>query len=142
MPMAAFLLRCLLSLCLVANGTAAAMSGVRMLAPQDASAVADPPTAAAMTMPCHEQGPVLAKAHPGESPAPTAQADQRGHAGTDCCGSAACACDCMQVAQAELIVPMLTATRLPHRESLPVLRETYAPPALSSLLRPPIEFRA
>ena len=140
MPMAAFLLRCLLCLCLVANGTASAMAGVRMLAPQEAQAtvVAEP---SAMAMPCHEQGPMLAKSHPGESPAPATQADHRGHGGSDCCDSAACTCDCMQVTQAELIVPMMKAMRLPHRETLPVLRETYAPPALSLPLRPPIALR-
>ena len=138
------LLRCLLCLCLVVNGLASAVAGVRMTeAAPDKQAVVEtattPAPMAAMAMPCHDEG--LMPLDSDDTQAAVAE-HGKNDCGSDCCHSSACTCDGLHSALAELTVPLMLPARLTQRETPHVSRENYAPPALAGLIRPPITLRS
>lgn len=135
------LLRCLLCLCLVVNGLASAVASVRMMeATPDPQATVEtyapsPSLTAAMAMPCHDEGLM-----PPDSDDTRAAVAEHGKndCGSDCCHSSACTCDGLHSALAVLTVPLMMPTRLSQRETARLSLETYTPPALAGLIRPPI----
>lgn len=141
MPPASIFLRCLLCLCLVANGVASAAAGVRIMGMSHGlpalavQAGPAPPPMAGMAMPCHGEGMRPMAADGMTTPAP---AKPPAHTG-DCCDAGACYCDCMHSAPADLSVALSLPFRSwrPDTSFLPA--HQYVPPMLSPLIRPPIE---
>lgn len=139
MSPASILLRCLLCLGLIVNGLGSAVAGVRMLelkANTALEAAAASPDVA-MTMPCHDEG--MAASSDAE---PAVAVQEQGGRDAGCCHSSICYCDCLHSVQADISVPLLVAARPPQRESVQLTHESYMPPSLSLLLRPPIALRS
>ncbi|QNP41741.1 CopL family metal-binding regulatory protein [Lysobacter solisilvae (ex Woo and Kim 2020)] len=136
MPLWSFLLRFLLSLCLILNGTAALASAHLPLQDAVPAAMHASPTAtdAMADMPCHHGEHVVA--------ATDAQGDAHHpkDSGTtpDCCKSGACRCVCVHAAP--IGVPALQLASFPraHERSVRRLVPGHAAPALPHPIRPPI----
>lgn len=146
MTVRAILLRVILSVALVFNGAASAMTSVEMaqmhaqtgVAHQHAQAgvahpheQSEPKTSMSDAAPCHDEQP---KVHADDS-----------HAGSptkaehpDCCTSTSCTCACVSHVVAVVPVPALAGVATPNADLLlPVLINHVAPP-LPHLIRPPI----
>jgi hypothetical protein len=128
----AILLRLLLSLALVLNGTVPAMAAVRM----QLAAGAEAASAQQGQTPCHEAGAMAAYGGMDHGPAMPLP-DKSPQKAPDCC-KGGCTCACMQPTQAAppvAMVPMMAAAPAPvvHRLAL-----GHANPALPHLIRPPI----
>ena len=116
MPVRLILLRLLLCVALLLNGTASAMAAARMAIP-----AAEPQ---GMAMMDHAAEP--AQAPQGSDPAP------------DCCTSGICQCTCVHAAQ--IALPFVLAPAFDARGAriaLP-MPAGHAQPALPHLIRPPI----
>ena len=132
MPSLSALLRVLLCLALILNGSGAAVAATQMQMSHVATmaSVAADPVAAheGMLSPCHGEQATAHHAMP--QPAP--------HVSPDCCQAGHCTCDCLQHLSAtatEFFVPM------PMLAHAPVLRPMHAghpSPALANPIRPPI----
>ena len=113
------LLRLLLCLVLVANGTTAAFANVRMVMDRDAV------PAAAMhhedATPCHGEDDDDAATHDG-----------------DCCGTPACLCSCLVHAAAFLTVDAFALASPPAASPAFALHGARASPVLPHPIRPPI----
>ncbi|MUV14789.1 CopL family metal-binding regulatory protein [Noviluteimonas gilva] len=113
-----FLLRILLCLSLLANGTATAFANARMVSEGVAQQVAAP---------CHE----MAATHDAPPAAPPASHD-------DCCPPGACLCSCLANATA---LPANHVIAAPPRNavlSFESRKPSHASPLLANLIRPPI----
>ncbi len=132
MPSLSALLRVLLCLALILNGSGAAVAATQMQMGHIANIVADSapaPGEQVVASPCH--GDQHGLAHAAEpKPVP--------HPSPDCCQQGHCNCDCLQhlsAAAPRFFVPM------PMLAHAPVLRPMHAghpSPALANPIRPPI----
>ncbi|MGO4551443.1 CopL family metal-binding regulatory protein [Lysobacter sp. 2RAF19] len=131
MRLRAILLRLLLCVALVANGTSAVYASTMMAfgAGMDATAAASQDS----KPPCDDM-PAMAHAATATdhgAPAPPVSHD-------DCCPPGACLCSCVSHAPT---IPAFGAFAIPVRPSaapVAVLRISFASPALPHLIRPPI----
>lgn len=127
MPALSALLRALLCLALILNGSGAAVAATQMQMGHLAAVTPAPVMEHHGAMsPCHGEQAVAHHTPPAPHPSP------------DCCQSAQCACDCLQHLTATatgFFVPM------PMLAHAPVLRPMHAghpSPALANPIRPPI----
>lgn len=140
MSFGSLLLRLLLSLCLVLDGTAAAaIAHLPMGHDAAAASMPAPPTASTAAvmadMPCH--GHDAASSTTPTSATSLTAPDPAGSS-PDCCESGACRCACMHVAQ--VVVPSLAwAAATPgHARSVRPLLPGHTAPPLPHPIRPPI----
>ena len=143
MPMLPLLLRVLLSLCLILNGSGYAMASAHMSMGHQESGgamgqlAADPADSA--QPPCHQlhdAAPQAAEQAPG-SPPDTAAVDSDSPS-PDCCKSGACRCACVQHVPATIPVHALGEAAMEHAAIVLPLTLGHAAPALPDLIRPPI----
>lgn len=137
------LLRVLLILSLILNGSAYAMASVHMVHGQvGAVAMSDhAPATASSTKgsPCHDhqaQPPTAATQHQGAAPVEAPSNPEP--PAPDCCESGACQCACVHQVQAAMPMPALAAAKIEPAGSLRMSKSGHATPALPHLLRPPI----
>jgi hypothetical protein len=144
MPLRAFLLRALLCLSLVLNGSGYAVASTQMQLTHVAATQASLAAAAQIAPPCHEQrhdndaAPSMHMMVDMASSAAACDDSQGSHASPDCCQSSQCACDCLQYATATLAdVPALPAV-IEHAAEIRALSPSHVAPALANPIRPPI----
>jgi len=130
MPARAFLIRLLLSMALVLNGTVPAMAAVRMQVPAGDAGQSSRTQAHA---PCHamasgamEQAPAMPQ--PAKSP----------QKAPDCCKGGSCTCACVQPAQAPPSAAMAPTAAAAPSPAIRPLALGHASPALPHPIRPPI----
>ncbi len=140
--MSRIVLRLLLCLSLVLNGTGYVMAATQMQLAH--GALAAPAVMTPTASPCHDEGasnlgpgPHGAMSHAAagtdDIPPPAAHGDEPG-----CCQSSLCTCDCLQHATAAITSVATPAAVRPGRYTASP-RETRPPaPVLHALLRPPI----
>lgn len=144
MPLHAFLLRALLCLSLVLNGSGYAVASTQMQLMHVAATQASLAATAHTAPPCHEQlheGSAAPSLHVMADMASSAAACDGSHgsqAAPDCCQSSQCACDCLQYATATLAdVPALPAV-IEHAAETRALSPSHVAPTLANPIRPPI----
>ncbi|UNK49779.1 CopL family metal-binding regulatory protein [Lysobacter sp. S4-A87] len=143
MSLRAFLLRALLCLSLVLNGSGYAVASTQMQLTHMAATQASLAAAAQVAPPCHTQvdeGTAVATGHVMGDMASSAACDDRhgSQASPDCCQSSHCACDCLQYATATLAdVPALPAV-IERAAEIRALSPSHVAPALANPIRPPI----
>ena len=122
------LLRLLLCLALLLNGTASAMAAARMAIPHAEPQGRTMQSAA----PCHDMAMV------DQAAASTDRAPEDGHPAPDCCESGICQCACVHAAQPA--VPAMPAPGFIAGGSRPAqaMPAGHADPALPHPVRPPI----
>ncbi|MFC3549491.1 CopL family metal-binding regulatory protein [Lysobacter cavernae] len=130
----AFLLRVLLCIGLVLNGSGFAVAVTQMQMAHMASAVVMMPVQAKAgdedaSQACHD---VTATAH-----AQASSASSKHDPAPDCCQSSQCACDCLQHVSAAMAVQVADSLiiRAPSLRPMPT---GHASPVLPNLIRPPI----
>lgn len=112
------LLRVLLCLALLANGTTAVFANARMALDVDTA---------------------MAMQHDGAAPPCHDEAQQQQPAShDDCCGTGACLCSCVGTATAFFALDALALTRLPATPPAAMPVASRASPALQHPIRPPI----
>ena len=129
----ALLLRLLLCLALVANGTSAVHAGVGMAVDggSEHAAAADE-----SAPPCHDDMAAMADAdgatadHSGMSSPPSMEGD--------CCPAGGCLCSCVWSAPTLLGVHGVALATLPASVPVAFLAGSHASPTLHHLIRPPI----
>ena len=133
----AILLRLLLCLGLILNGSVYAAASTQMQLNHLHTAVAAAQAAAAAAAelpPCHE-GMSMAGMDHGAPPA--APAGHDGHA-PDCCQTSTCTCDCLQPAPVAAAGVAVLGSEIGHASIAPPRLAGHAPPALPYPIRPPI----
>ena len=133
MRLRAILLRLLLCIALVANGTSAVYASTMMVSGAGmAAAPAVPQTA---EQPCHDMPSMTHGSTKADHEAPTAPAAP---SHDDCCPPGACLCSC--VSHAPTILSVQSFATQPGTSPAPVatLRVSFASRALPNLIRPPI----
>lgn len=131
----ALLLRVLLCISLVLNGSGYAVAATQMhmahLAADNVAAMDD-----ADMPPCHSHGDSVEAV---AKPAPMTDCEST-HAPTqpDCCQSSQCACDCLQHATATLVQLPSPAATIARAPGIATMHDGHAAPALANLIRPPI----
>ncbi|MCY7355496.1 MAG: CopL family metal-binding regulatory protein [Lysobacter sp.] len=141
--MLSILLRGLLSLSLILNGSGYAMASMHTqmghMDSVSSTLPATPQPVAATEPPCYQ--------HHGASAVvvvelPDAMQDEpstkRGHPSPDCCKSGACHCACIHQAQAAIPTHVLRHDTAEHASSVRPLKPGHPAPALPHLIRPPI----
>lgn len=125
----AILLRVLLSLGLILNGSgyAAAAAKVQMERP---APVADA-SQARNASPCPEHAGVSA------AEGDEAEATHDDHT-PECCRSAKCAGACLQHAPAAIVAPWIGPATVAHSDAVREMKAAHAPPTLPRRIRPPI----
>jgi hypothetical protein len=113
-------LRILLSLALVLNGTSSAWAMDAAMAPIKA-----PPAMADAAPTCHDHA---------EAPSPTAPEPDP----SDCCQTAACQCACAHLPATAFLGAAFPASLPLGTEAVPVVIHRHAAPPLPHQLRPPI----
>lgn len=130
MRLRAILVRLLLCLALVANGTSAVYASARMAFDSGKSSTAMEQEA---EPPCHD----VADMQDGVMIADTgSQAPADSH--DDCCPPGACLCSCVSHAPTILTVHAIALTTRSAASPVSALRSSHASPALPHLIRPPI----
>lgn len=142
MSIGSVLLRLLLSLCLVLNGTGVAAASAHMpMQHEQPAPTTSAASAAAEAMPCHGGHHQATMQSPAD-PAATAHASHGKPAKPshtpDCCKSGTCRCACVHVAQAGVPALLLPAMVPMHERSVRTLALGHAAPALPHPIRPPI----
>ncbi len=144
MLLRAFLLRALLCLSLVLNGSGYAVASTQMQLMHVAATQASLAAAAQDAPPCHEQrdersaAPALHVMADMASSAVACDDSHGSQATPDCCQSSQCACDCLQYATATLAdVPALPAV-IERAAELRAPSFSHVAPALANPIRPPI----
>ncbi|GAB3099687.1 CopL family metal-binding regulatory protein [Lysobacter terrae] len=151
MSIGSVLLRLLLSLCLVLNGTGAAAASAHMPMQHESAPLGTEATtsasASADAMPCHGghheaaamQSPAdpMAMGHASHDKASKPDHSRPGHT-PDCCKSGTCRCACVHVAQVGVPAMLLPAAVPAHERSVRTLTLGHAAPALPHPIRPPI----
>ena len=143
MSFGSILLRLLLSLCLVLNGTGTAAASAHLpMKAIETAATAE--RTAGHAMPCHGGSHDMATMPPKQPPAgdsatndstPSAKSGHGKHS-PDCCKSGTCRCACVHIAQAG--VPTRLPAVLAHGPSVRALALGHTAPALPHPIRPPI----
>jgi hypothetical protein len=131
------LLRLLLSLAVLVNGTTAAMAFKH--AGHDAMLATTAPVQASSTAnadPCHEHDQAASLA--SEDPVAPVPAES-GHPPLDCCQSGTCQCACMHPAPAAVPAIAFAAVSIGHARGARAMPTSHATPALPHLIRPPID---
>lgn len=128
------LLRVLVCLCLVIQGTQSAFAATDMGAQHAAQALNTMTSHA--TVPCHTQGMPMA-AHAPASKATRGFAGS-GHPKPDCCQHASCTCACAQFAIADVRLYAALPIALPPQRILLPMDDGLPAPVLPHLIRPPI----
>jgi hypothetical protein len=141
MPLRAFLLRALLCLSLVLNGSGFAVASTLMQLMHVAATQAS--LAAQTSPPCHEQRHderAAATLHVmADIASSTACEDGHGsQAAADCCQSSHCACDCLQYATATLADVRAMPAMIERAAEIQALSPSHVAPALANPIRPPI----
>lgn len=132
MPTLSALLRVLLCLALILNGSGAAVAATQMqighvaAAVESASAVSSAAEHGMSMSPCHGE---TSTAHHAP-PAP--------HTSPDCCQSSHCACDCLQHLSATATGFFVPMPMLAHAPVLRPMHGGHPSPALANPIRPPI----
>jgi hypothetical protein len=151
MSIGSVLLRLLLSLCLVLNGTAAAAASAQLPMAQHtnpATAEAAHQGTSTEAMPCHGHHDAMAAAMPGDASmhgipmqhAPAANTPQptKPKHTPDCCKSGTCRCACVHIAQVGVPALRIPDVAPDHQRSVRALAPGHAAPALPHPIRPPI----
>ena len=137
------LLRALISLSLILNGSAYAVASTHMqlghmstgtsvpLSPTQAVATAEPSCGPHQTHAAATPGPLPDATH-DQAPA------KPQHPSPDCCKSGSCINACTQHAQTALDMPVLRNAVVEHASNVSPLKPGHAAPALPHLIRPPI----
>src|SRR5688500_14901628 len=131
------LLRLLLSLAVLLNGTTAALAfkhGGHDAMPATTAPALASSTADALPCPEHDQAALMASEDP-VTPVPA----ESGHPPLDCCQSGACQCACMHPAPAAAPTIAFAAVSIGHARSARPMPTGHAAPALPHLIRPPID---
>ena len=143
MSLPSLMLRVLLVVALVLNGTGTALATAHVHATHaDAARLASEARDAAVAAheeaaSCHDQGLPPRAADPATDPAPVPEAPIPGDP-EDCCDTTACGCACAHTATAAVLAPPSgwpVAARAPDP---PIAPTTHAEPSLPRLIRPPI----
>ncbi len=137
--MFALLLRCLLCISLILNGSGYVMASAHLqMGHMGSIAVIQEPAPAAMP-PCHQNDDASGTA---AVELPEAVQDESRamskHPAPDCCKSGACQCACMHQAHAVLPVQALRHDVSGHAVDVRTLQPAHPAPALPHLIRPPI----
>ena len=139
----AILLRVLLSLSLILNGTGTAMAAPRMLIDHAATSATKPVEATAnvaTAAPCHHHAGMAANAH--EASAGIADGANKAvksqQPASDCCKSGICGCACLQATPAVVAAVSLPAAVVGRDAGAWVIMPKHASPALAHLIRRPI----
>lgn len=140
--MFSILLRGLLSLSLILNGSGYAMASVHTqmgdMGSVASTVPATPQPAAAAESPCDQHHDASAVA----MELPDAMQDESSttpmHPSPDCCNSGACHCACIHQAQAAIPTHVLRHDTAEHASSVRPLKPGHSAPALPHLIRPPI----
>ncbi len=138
------LLRVLLTVGLILNGSGNAVASAHMQMPHMSIAGAAPLAAAnpvATAEPsCHEPGHGAVSV--AETQRPDAATDAMPvtseHPSPDCCKSEACSCACVHQAQAAVPAVALQQAVIEHVSSVRPMKSGHDSPALPHLIRPPI----
>jgi hypothetical protein len=137
------LLRILISISLILDGTGTAVSATRMLVEHAATTHSMPVQAnvkVTATRPCHQQDNRVVAAEMADA----AMADMPGaaikssHRTTDCCRSGDCGCACLQATPASMVALTLPRAVMNHVAIASPRNPGHASPALPHLIRPPI----
>lgn len=130
-----FLLRALLCISLILNGSGYAAASATMPMEHPASvAAAQEASKAAETPPCPGHTGVTAADDRTTGPDPaTDEHDQ-----PDCCPSAACAGACLQHAPAAIVAQSMGPTVIGHSDAVRSIQAAHATPTLPHRIRPPI----
>ena len=131
MRLRAILLRLLLCLALVANGTSAVYASARMAFDGGMSTTAIGREA---EPPCHD----MAAMQDGVMVADTGTHAPPAGSHDDCCPPGACLCSCVSHAPSILTVHAVALTTGPAASPVSALLSSHASPALLHLIRPPI----
>jgi hypothetical protein len=132
MHLRAILLRLLLCLALVANGTSAVYASTMMAV--GAGMAATTAVEAAAQPPCHDMPAMSHAARAADdhvAPVPPLSHD-------DCCPPGACLCSCVSQAPTILAFGAFALPLRPSAAPAAALRVSFASPALPHLIRPPI----
>lgn len=141
MPLPSLLLRVLLSLSLILNGSGYAFASGHLQMQSAASTMAEGGVAQDSSQsqaPCHDEGgiatalPATTDTQPADSP------HDPGHRGADCCQSGSCRCICAHGSVA-VVPPLRGNPGAPmHAAMVQPLLAGYPAPVLPHLIRPPI----
>jgi len=139
--MFALLLRFLLCISLILNGSGFAMASPHArMAHTDSMAmpVVSPEATAATEPPCHtEQHSAVHASEVSDEAHDGSPADSKSPA-PDCCASDTCQCACMHQAQAAIPLHALTHGIVEHTGGARMRKSGHPAPALPHLIRPPI----
>lgn len=142
--MLAILLRVLLSISLILNGSGYAMAATHMQMGHGgaAASVAEPEapdSVSAAEAPCqqHHSGASGPVAQLSDTTSDTAAVKSE-HPSPDCCKSGACRCACVHQAQVAIPADSLDGAVIEHAGVMHPLKPGHAAPALPHLIRPPI----
>ena len=137
------LLRVLLSISLILNGSSYAMASMHMQmghGPAPALAVEQAPDSVdAAEPPCHQhQNGVLGLEAPLSDTASDTASIQSEIPPPECCKSGSCRCACVHQVQVAVSVYSLDGAVIEHADVMPPLNPGHAAPVLPHLIRPPI----
>ncbi|HVR81202.1 MAG TPA: CopL family metal-binding regulatory protein [Luteimonas sp.] len=142
--MFSILLRVLLIISLVLNGSGYAVASTHMQMGHMDTAVLAPPSAAERVAtaepPCHQDQHNSASASAAQLPdtAPAAAPGKSKHPAPDCCKFGACSCACVHQAQAAVPAYSLRYTVIEHAGVVRPMQPGHVAPTLPHLIRPPI----
>ncbi len=140
MPVSKILLRLLLCLCLILDGTGAAFAATRGPLPHAPVAKASPVAMAMATMPCGDHAGMAAT--PQRMAMAAISGDARSmpskHALPDCCKSGHCSCACTQQGMATLAWLAMPGASIGHANAVSAIATAHPAPALPHLMRPPL----
>ena len=143
MTVLSVLLRVLLSISLILNGSGYAMAATHMQMGHGDTAASAPKQASdsvfAAELPCQQHhsgvsGPV-AQLPDTTSDSATVKSE---HPSPDCCKSGACRCACVHQVQVAIPMGSLDGGVIEHAGVMQLLKQGHTAPALPHLIRPPI----
>lgn len=138
------LLRCLLCLTLILNGSGAASAATRMQLAHVAHTPTHQMKALRLAMhapaaPCREHAGMTAMPHEAQATAPgDASHGKSKHPSPDCCRSGGCFCACTPQAAFVLAWSEMPGAANAHDNVGPLMATAHPSPALPHLIRPPI----
>ena len=129
------LLRLLLSLSLILNGSGYAAAAAKMQMEHAASVAAShEKSQAEEAPPCPGHSDLTAADDQGAEP----DSATHDHQKPDCCKSAKCAGACLQHAPAAIVAQWMGPTAIGHSNAVRQIKAAHATPALPHRIRPPI----
>jgi hypothetical protein len=133
------LLRMLISISLILDGTGTAVSATRMLV-EHAATTHSMPVHANATRPCHQQDNRVVAAEMTDAAMADmpATAVKSSHRSNDCCRSGDCGCACLQATPASMVALTLPHAVLSQVAIASPMIPGHTTPALPHLIRPPI----